>query len=351
MGLTDRYRKAIGADSFVDKNSAMYTAGQIAGTVENVALGVANPCGAGAAVGGAIRGLNAMQAVGNAWNMSDNLAAGNFKAAAFDALGLVNNLSQISRACFAAGTPLLTPDGSKPIEEFQPGDLLLSSPEDDPNGPIQPRRVEEVFTRSAPLLRLVVRGMAIRTTAEHPFYVQDKGWTAAGLLQPGDLLRSHDGRWTPLESMESTREEAAVYNLRIEEYHTYFVGTPEWGFSVWSHNTSYDSAKLGKALTDKGPARPSNLHQAAHVVPTGAFSNRLPIVREAIRDAKAALESAGIKLNSAANGFWATAGHAGTHTNKFFLKLGKMLKDAQGRGNVAETLDKIRQGVQSGTFI
>jgi hypothetical protein len=27
-----------------------------------------------------------------------------------------------------------------------------------------------------------------------------------------------------------------VYNLRIAEYHTYFVGSAEWGFSVWTHN-------------------------------------------------------------------------------------------------------------------
>lgn len=27
-----------------------------------------------------------------------------------------------------------------------------------------------------------------------------------------------------------------VYNMRVEEYHTYFVGSAEWGFSVWVHN-------------------------------------------------------------------------------------------------------------------
>ena len=30
--------------------------------------------------------------------------------------------------CFAAGTPLLTPDGSKAIERFKAGDWILSSP-------------------------------------------------------------------------------------------------------------------------------------------------------------------------------------------------------------------------------
>src|SRR5581483_3096131 len=27
-----------------------------------------------------------------------------------------------------------------------------------------------------------------------------------------------------------------VYNLRVADYHTYFVGAPEWGFAVWAHN-------------------------------------------------------------------------------------------------------------------
>jgi hypothetical protein len=39
-----------------------------------------------------------------------------------------------------------------------------------------------------------------------------------------------------VESTRATGEVAPVYNLRVEEYHTYFVGSAEWGFSVWAHN-------------------------------------------------------------------------------------------------------------------
>ena len=35
---------------------------------------------------------------------------------------------------FAAGTPILTLEGSKSIEQFQIGDMVLSVPEGDPNG-------------------------------------------------------------------------------------------------------------------------------------------------------------------------------------------------------------------------
>jgi hypothetical protein len=214
----------------------MYTAGQVAGTAESIALGVVNPCGAGALASIGIKAVNGIEAVGNAWNFSNNMQAGNYGSAAMDALGLMGNVSQMLRACFAAGTPLLTPDGSKPIEDFRAGDLLLSASEDDPTGPIEPRRVEEIFQRVSAMVEVRVRGRSIRTTAEHPFYVQGKGWTAAALLAPGDLFRSDDGRWNPVESIDPTGEVATVYNMRIAEYHTYFVGSGEWGFSVWAHN-------------------------------------------------------------------------------------------------------------------
>ena len=35
----------------------------------------------------------------------------------------------------------------------------------------------------------------------------------------------------------SPEESAPVYNLEIEEYHTYLVGSALWGFAVWAHNT------------------------------------------------------------------------------------------------------------------
>jgi len=53
----------------------------------------------------------------------------------------------------------------------------------------------------------------------------------------GDALRSHDGRWLAVEGVRGTGRAEAVYNCRAAEYHTYFVGCDEWGFSVWAHNS------------------------------------------------------------------------------------------------------------------
>jgi RHS repeat-associated protein len=140
-------------------------------------------------------------------------------------------------SCFSAGTPLLTPTGHKPIEEFQPGDLLLSRPEHDPAAALEAKKVEAVFRRSAPILHLHVQDRVIATTGEHPFYVRDKGWTSAAELKVGDLLSTHDCQWVPVKDLFATGQLATVFNLRVADYHTYFVGGPDWRFSVWAHNT------------------------------------------------------------------------------------------------------------------
>jgi RHS repeat-associated protein len=139
-------------------------------------------------------------------------------------------------SCFAAGTPVLTPHGEKLIEEVKKGDPVLSAREDDPYGVPEAKHVEEVFVNVSPVLNLHVGGLVIRTTPEHPFYVQGRGWIPAAMLEAGDLLRSHDGQRLPVEALTNSGEVTTVYNLRVADYHTYFVGSARWGFSVWSHN-------------------------------------------------------------------------------------------------------------------
>jgi len=76
----------------------------------------------------------------------------------------------------------------------------------------------------------------IRTTPEHPFWVRGRGWVPAGELKLGELLSSHDGQWVAVEDLLDTGEWETVYNLRVADYHTYFVGSREWQFSAWAHN-------------------------------------------------------------------------------------------------------------------
>lgn len=198
-------------------------------------LGAPNPCG-----GGPLALVSRLANLGLGAYYIDKFLeawkAGDKQGAMLNLLGALSHLAQGVIPCFPAGTHLRTKDGSKPIEEFQVGDKLLSAPEHDVEGAVEEREVESLTTKVSPVLEMVVEGRKIRVTPEHPFWVRGTGWLTAKELLPGDMLRSHDGRWVALQSLKDTGEVVTVYNLGVAEYHTYFVGEAAWGFSVWSHN-------------------------------------------------------------------------------------------------------------------
>jgi hypothetical protein len=88
--------------------------------------------------------------------------------------------------------------------------------------------VEEVFRRWGPVWTLTVKGRTIESTPEHPFYVLGKKWVPLNELQPGDAVRLVDG-WGLVEAVADTGRLEFVYNCRVADYHTYFVGSEEWG--------------------------------------------------------------------------------------------------------------------------
>ena len=155
------------------------------------------------------------------------------------------------QACFAAGVPLRTPDGSKPVEDFREGDLVLSRDEHDPTGAAEPKVVEAVFRRTAALWPVRLNGREVGSTAEHPWYVAGKGWTRTDGLAVGDRVLCLDGSTVGVEGVRDAGAWVPVYNLRVADHHTYFVGTQEWEFAAWAHNLSCgDFANVQPGLTD-----------------------------------------------------------------------------------------------------
>jgi hypothetical protein len=149
-----------------------------------------------------------------------------------------------------------------------------------PAGELAYRRVEETFRRQGLTWEVVVDGQVLRTTGEHPFYVRGRGWVAARELQPGDELRSHDGRWLPIEGVRNTGREEVVYNCRVAEYHTYFVGDQEWGFSIWSHNSACVPGGAGAAGQRFTPDQDALVQLAKELKRTGVRAEDVPILRQ-----------------------------------------------------------------------
>ena len=127
--------------------------------------------------------------------------------------------------CFVAGTLVTTEDGSKPIEEIEVGDKVLS--EDETTGEVA---IKEVYATSVSetdeFYHIHVNGEEIVATGTHPFYVYKFGWTTARALRAGDVLVLSNGElvtveWIDHEILESPIK---VYNFEVEDFHTYFVG-------------------------------------------------------------------------------------------------------------------------------
>jgi hypothetical protein len=128
-------------------------------------------------------------------------------------------------ACFVAGTPVLTVDGTKPIEDITVGDKVWTR--NLVTGLDELQLVAETFVHQAlALYHLTINGSVVSTTAEHPFMVQDKGWQMAGNLRPGDVLVTPDGT-TVLDAVEVEEHDldqiVEVYNFHVENTHTYYV--------------------------------------------------------------------------------------------------------------------------------
>ncbi len=84
------------------------------------------------------------------------------------------------------------------------------------------------------LIHVHVTGEDIVTTPSHPFYVNQFGWTRAADLRAGDVLVLFNGEYVVVEFIQHEILElpVKVYNLEVEDFHTYFVGES----SVLVHN-------------------------------------------------------------------------------------------------------------------
>lgn len=125
---------------------------------------------------------------------------------------------------FAAGTPVVTATGPVPIERVAVGDLVVAA--DPETGEVVLRPVVQRFERVAhALVTVELAGEArVSATPGHPFWREGEGWTEAVDLSPGDLVRALDGV-AVVTAIEIAGGAAGVYNLEVEEVHSYHVSS------------------------------------------------------------------------------------------------------------------------------
>lgn len=129
------------------------------------------------------------------------------------------------QACFTGDTLVAVEGGQKRIDEIEVGDKVWAYNVE--TGETELKTVTKVYVHSVDeILHLYTDEGDIDTTSNHPFYVIGKGWVAAGDLVAGDEVYNLDGTISTIlgSEIEVFDEPLLVYNLEVEDFHSYFVG-------------------------------------------------------------------------------------------------------------------------------
>jgi RHS repeat-associated protein len=148
-----------------------------------------------------------------------------------------------SRGCnsFTPETAVVMADGTiLPIEDVQVGDLVLAL--DPMTGSQQTDPVIDVITGSGTrhLVDIVLAdGATFTATAEHPIWIEGKGWVKAGEITPGDRTRGATGGLLVVAAMHDRGwlSGQTVYNLTVANAHTFVIATAD-GTTALVHNSS-----------------------------------------------------------------------------------------------------------------
>ena len=129
------------------------------------------------------------------------------------------------QTCFTGDTLVAAENGQKRIDEIEVGDKVWAFNVETRESEL--KTVTKVYVHAVnEVLHLYTDEGDIDTTANHPFYVVGKGWVAAGDLVVGDEVFNLDGTTSVVlgSAIEKLDEPVLVYNLEVEDFHSYFVG-------------------------------------------------------------------------------------------------------------------------------
>lgn len=127
------------------------------------------------------------------------------------------------KRCFVGGTPILTPDGWRPISELRKGDKVVSY--DKSSGTTRIRDIKARRDHKRALIweiHLTERDQPICTTDSHSF-LSNHGWRRTNQLSPGDILITVENEKAVVKSVVETDRTEPVFNLITEGEHIYIA--------------------------------------------------------------------------------------------------------------------------------
>lgn len=201
-------------------------------------------------------------------------------------LNLTMDIVTLFSSCFDGDTPVATETGFRRIDEIRAGDRVWSYNVE--TGERALKEVKEVFVReNDELLHIETSRGVVDATTNHPFYVVGKGWVAAGDLAVGDSIQAISGDAGVVTGLrlEKLDQPIPVYNLEVEDFHSYFVGS-----GVLVHNYK-DDIKEFRAIAKQEGVDVNAFSDAVHAykdglsLPKGAKLSKKKL-RELARDVK-----------------------------------------------------------------
>jgi ankyrin repeat protein len=149
--------------------------------------------------------------------------------------------------CFPAGTLVSTPGGAAPIETIEPGALVDGFDAALRKWVVAQAGARNEHSYSGEIVTIRTEGGAVKVTANHPFLViqgealsrrppardvppaqrqvgSTGRWVEAGDLEEGDALLARGGKSVPILSLSRETDRIQVYNLLVDDCHTYAVG-------------------------------------------------------------------------------------------------------------------------------
>jgi Pretoxin HINT domain len=124
-------------------------------------------------------------------------------------------------SCFAAGTPVHTLSGLRPIESVRIGDQVLTQDPRTAELSYQPV-IAAVQNKPDRLVEIDLGKEVVRATGIHRFWKAGQGWVPARDLKPGDSLRALGGV-AVVNGVKHGRLEP-VFNLKVMHAESFFVG-------------------------------------------------------------------------------------------------------------------------------
>jgi len=101
-------------------------------------------------------------------------------------------------------------------------------------------------------------GKELSDSSEGHYYqgeIENGRWVDASHLRPGYKLLTNEGSWASVVDVSVVAESLKAYNLKIDQYQTYFVRSSDVGniSAIWVHNNCdpYDPRAIRDELVDR----------------------------------------------------------------------------------------------------